>query len=331
MRILILGGTSFIGPWVVRSLVDAGHTVTVFHRGSTTATLPDGVRHILGNRAGLPEFRSQFLDVMPDAVIDMLAMTEKSARMVVQTLGSIAARLIVVSSCDVYRAMGRLLETEPGDIIATPLTEDAPLREKLYPYREMLPKAGDYDKIPVERVFMNESAVPGTVLRLPFVYGPGDYQHRLRNYVRRMDDARPYIPLDENEANWRTTRGYVENVAHAIALAATDERAAGRIYNVGAERAFSEREWVETIGAIHGWRGSVAAISKGQLPGHDSHTQDLTVATDRIRTELGFSEPVALDEGIRRTIAWERERMPPLTEGEYEAEDAALQVGGYLY
>lgn len=39
MRILVIGGTGFIGPWVVRHLLDAQNTVAVFHRGQTTADI----------------------------------------------------------------------------------------------------------------------------------------------------------------------------------------------------------------------------------------------------------------------------------------------------
>ena len=53
------------------------------------------------------------------------------------------------------------------------------------------------------------------------VYGPGDYQHRLRPYLKRMDDARPAIVLDARQVTWRDTRGYVEDVAaaHVASLA----------------------------------------------------------------------------------------------------------------
>ena len=65
-----------------------------------------------------------------------------------------------------------------------PLTEDSELRTKLQTYpreqmemiRKMVPWADDsYDKIPVECAIMGDSGLPGTVLRLPMIYGPGDY------------------------------------------------------------------------------------------------------------------------------------------------------------
>ena len=89
--------------------------------------------------------------------------------------------------------------------------------------------------------------LPATILRLPMTYGPGDYQHRLYPYLSRMDDGRDVILLDETSAGWRSTWGYVENVTAAIALAVTDERAAGRVYNVADAGNPTLKEWVEAV------------------------------------------------------------------------------------
>ena len=87
-----------------------------------------------------------------------------------------AGRIVVLSSGDVYRAYGRFVGSEPGPLEPTPLNEDAPLRERLFPYRESAPSTEDlnywYDKILVERAVLSRSELPGTVLRLPKVYGP---------------------------------------------------------------------------------------------------------------------------------------------------------------
>jgi nucleoside-diphosphate-sugar epimerase len=189
----------------------------------------------------------------------------------------------------------------------------------------------DYDKIPVERAIMGAPGLPGTVLRLPMVYGPGDSQHRLFNYLKRMDGQRPAILLESGLATWRWTKGYVENVAAAIALAVVDERAAGRVYNVGESQALSEREWIREIGRAAGWRGRVVAVSPEHLPPHlatDANTQQhLVVDTTRIRQELGYDEPLPRDEALARTVAWERAHPPDTVDPgqfDYAAEDAAL-------
>src|SRR5262249_1823854 len=151
------------------------HEVAVFHRGHTMADLPRGVRHILGDRADLPAFRDQFARLAPESVLDMRPLTEKQAQPILQVFTGLARRVVTISSQDVYRAYGRLIGTEPGPPDPIPLTEDAPLRERLYPYRSETPRPpddpegwfDDYDKIPIERTIMGMPDLPGTVLRLP--------------------------------------------------------------------------------------------------------------------------------------------------------------------
>src|SRR5437762_1233380 len=102
MNLLVLGGTSFIGPWAVRGLARRGHQVTLFHRGKTSAPdLPAGVRHLHGDRAQLPSFRSEFERLAPEVVLDMRALSEADARAVAETIRGIARRCVVISSIDV--------------------------------------------------------------------------------------------------------------------------------------------------------------------------------------------------------------------------------------
>ena len=333
MRILIIGGTRFIGPHVVRRLAEMGHEVTVFHRGETRAELPEGVEEIYGDRRDLASFAADFKTTAPDVVLDMIAFTEEDARSLVGVFKGVARRVVVVSSADVYGAYGRLLRLETGAPAALPLNEDAPLRANLYPYRAQAVGPDDfkyhYEKILVERVVMSDDELPGTVLRLPAVYGPGDQQHRLFGYVKRMDDHRPFIMLGEAQARWRWTRGYVENVADAIALALTNDSAAGRVYNVGEREALTEADWVRSIGRAAGWNGDVLTVSVDPLPEHLATNADyahhLFTDTSRLRAELGYDERVTLAEALRRTIEWERAN-PPVeifpAEIEYAAEDA---------
>lgn len=65
MRVLIIGGTGFIGQWIVRALVENRHEVRVFHRGRTTAELPPSVLHIQGERLELPRFARFFARGLP--------------------------------------------------------------------------------------------------------------------------------------------------------------------------------------------------------------------------------------------------------------------------
>lgn len=344
MRVLIIGGTRFIGPPVVEHLSKWGHEVYVFHRGTSETVLLEGVQYLLGNRNQLRENAGMLQACQPDIVLDMIPITERQALDLMAVFQGVAKRIVAVSSIDVYRAYDRLTGKDPGELEPTPLSEDAPLRDQLYPYRGKTPREADdprrilddYDKILVERVVMSDPALPGTVLRLPMVYGPRDYQHRLFSYLKRMDDGRPAMILSENLAGWETSRGYVENVAEAIAMAVVNDRAAGRIYNVAEPDPGTEREWVEKIAQVTGWQGEILVLPAEQLPDHLQEASDfrqhLTADTTRIRQELGYRETVPQMEALRRTIEWERANPPdPVDTAQfnYAAEDELLARIGF--
>jgi nucleoside-diphosphate-sugar epimerase len=339
MRVLVIGGTGFIGPAVVTRLVERGHAVALFHRGQTMADLPTEAQHMLGDRHDLAAFVGPFQRFAPEVVLDMRPQSERDARAVVDLFTGLARRTVAISSQDVYRAYDRLRGIAPGEPDPVPLGEDAPLRERLYPYRAETPRRQDdpdawmdeYEKIVVERVYLGEANLPGAILRLPMVYGPRDDQHRFFDWLKRMDDQRPAILLDERVASWRWTRGYVENVAAAIALAVEDERAAGRIYNVGERESPTWADWAYKTAQVVGWHGTLLLVPPERLPAHlvselDTR-QHLVTASSRIRQELGYTEPVVLDEALRRSLVWERANPPQqvdLARFDYAAEDAAL-------
>lgn len=339
MRILVIGGTRFIGPPTVARLHELGHELTLFHRGRTEADLPAGIAHLHGDRERLADFADTFRRLAPDVVLDTRPLVERDARTAVDVFRGVARRFVAISSGDVYRAWGRLIGSEPGPPDPVPLTEDAPLREQLYPNRgKTLRGPGDdrrwqddYDKILVERVVMGNPDLPGTILRLPMVYGPGDEQHRLFPILKRIDDGRQTILLDEGLAHWRASRGYVENVAAAVALAVTNGRAVDRVYNVAEREALSEADWVREIGRAAGWPGEVVSSPRDHLPpalvARIGTSQHLVMDTGRIRQELGYHEPVPRDEALRRAVAWERANPPEPIDPrkfDYAAEDAVL-------
>lgn len=338
MRVLIIGGTTFIGPQVVRSLVSNGHEVTIFHRGEHEPELPSSVHHVHSTSAAFPvlSFPEELIAWKPEVVLHMVAMGERDADAVVRAFKGVARRLVVPSSGDVYRAYGVFTGGEPAGAQSTLLHEDSPLREAFYPYRKIAKGPDDwiynYDKILMERAVASDPDLPATILRLSAVYGPGDTNHRLFSYLKRMDDDRPAILLDENHAHWRWSHGYVENVAAAIALAATDDRASGRIYNVGEKSVPTSVDRVRSLAKLVGWTGKIVTFPRESLPPHlhdaCDYSQDLAYDTGRIRSELGYGEAIPVDEGLRRTVTWLRAHPPKLdaAQFDYTAEDAALAL-----
>jgi nucleoside-diphosphate-sugar epimerase len=329
MKVLAIGATGFIGRHVVPLLFEQGMEVAALHRGETEADLPDGVRHIRGNRNRLSDAKAELERFAPDVVLDAILYSEQQAQAMVQAFRGSAGRVVALSSADVYRNYDGLRGKSAAPPDPVPLAEDAPLRDTRYPYRGSglaFEHADDYEKVLVEQVLLSEPDLPATVLRLPAVYGPGDAQHRIRPYLQQMVDGRPGILLQEEQATWRWSRGYVGNVAAAIALAVADVRTVHRVFNVGDNPVFSERAWVERIGAAAGWRGRVVAASARELPHHLKQPFDwryeLWTDSSSIRKELGYVEPIPLDAALERTVDWERTTLEGIEPLNYGDEDA---------
>src|SRR5579885_3026880 len=185
MRILLIGGDGFIGRFVVAALKRPENQLAVFHRG--TATLPAAVDEIRGDRNLLEASTRELKTFAPDVVIDFVISSGRQAEELINIFRGLTRRAVMLSSIDVYRAVGVSHGTESGPLQDLPLTEESELRRNLHPYaaetmpaiRKIFPwVTDDYDKIPAEQVVMNNQDLPGTVLRLPMVYGPGDRLHR---------------------------------------------------------------------------------------------------------------------------------------------------------
>jgi len=316
MKILILGGTKFIGPHVVKRLHQAGHEIVLFHRGETHYPFSFSVPNIRGDRANLLAVKKQFAELSPDIVIDMIAYSEADAKQLIEVFRGQVSRIVIISSCDVYRAYDRLRQVFTDTIVPTPLAEQAELRKNFYPYREFLQDTQSwqytYEKILVENTILTCPEIKSTILRLPMVYGPGDYS-RIYPYLKRMDDNRPIL-LDEKKAKWRTCRGYVEDVAHAIVLAALDTSCDNHIYNVGEKYAYSEMEWIKLIEKVTGVNNEIVTMPSDKLPAHLIENlaweQDLAIDTSLIRHELNYKELNLVEDAIKKSVDWLRTHKP---------------------
>jgi nucleoside-diphosphate-sugar epimerase len=106
------------------------------------------------------------------------------------------------------------------------------------------------------------------------------------------------------------TFAYVENCAHAIALALDHpDASAGQIYNVGDDEVLTVRQVVETIGRALKWEGEVVSLPwELARPARPMIMQPLTTHrvfdTSKLRAELGYRDAVAAEEALGRTAHW---------------------------
>lgn len=335
MRILIIGGTHFIGLALVSTLHKMGHEVAVFHRGQSNPELPHGVQTILGDMNQLTNHRDEIAQFSPDVILHNVVINTGHIQQLLDMAQGITNRIIMTSSMDVYADFGRVLGLDNSPIQDHIVTEESPLRTVLYPYRRNFENQPEhpyynYDKIPCEQLVMTNPNIKGTVLRLPMVIGERDKQRRLYNWVNQMQSGRKAIVVDETSAQWRSTYGYVENVAKAMALSCVDERAVGQIYNV-ADGVFDILSMAYKVKTVMNWDGRFVVLPSDQLPEalrFDAVPQSLQVASEKIERELGFTRDVTFDEGVANTVAWDianpPDPLPAQFDPQYEAQDAVL-------
>lgn len=319
MRVVVIGGTRFVGRAIVEDLAAAGHELLVVHRGMLEPEGMPEAQHLHTERAELLSHRSELAEFRPDAAIDCRALTRADAETAIAALPA-EIRLVVISSVDVYRAFGALnddLETDP-----VPLDEGSPVRPNRYPYRGKMEGMDDYDKLDVEDSYL---ARGGTSLRLPMVYGERDYQRREEFILRRVRAGRTRIPV--GAGMWLACRGYVRDLARGARLALESSTAAGEVLNLCEDRTFSMAMWSRMILDAAGSDAQLVRVPDDLLPEDmtptGTMTQHIAASAHKAKVMLGWTTTDPL-ETLRTTVAWHLANPPADENADFSADDRAL-------
>jgi nucleoside-diphosphate-sugar epimerase len=319
LRVIVLGGTRFIGRAIVEDLAAAGHQLLLVHRGVLEPSEMPESQHLHVERAGLPDHRAALEEFGPDAAIDCRALTRADAEIAVASVPQ-DIRLVVISSMDVYRAFGAVNDDRETDPV--PLDEDSPVRPNRYPYRGKREGMDDYDKLDVEDVYLPRGA---TSLRLPMVYGEHDYQLREEFILRRVRAGRTRIPV--GGGMWLTCRGYVRDIARGARLALESSVALGEALNLCEDSTFSVGMWSRMILEAAGSDAELVRVAEDMLPEDLRATgtmkQHILASARRARSLLGWttSDPSA---ALRVTVAWHLANPPLESNSDFSADDRAL-------
>lgn len=319
MRVVVLGGTRFIGRAIVEELASTGHDVLIVHRGVLEPADMPAVQHLHAERAELPARRSELAAFEPDAAIDCRALTKVDAQTAIDALPA-RIRMLVISSIDVYRAFAALNDGRETDPV--PIDETSPVRSERYPYRGKASGMDDYDKLDVEDVYLPLGA---TSLRLPMVYGPHDYQLREEFILRRVRAGRKRIPF--GAGMWLACRAYVGDVAHGARLALESTSTEGSAINLCEDRTFSMAMWSRMILEAAGSNAEVVRVADEVLPEDlkptGTMTQHIAASSKRARTLLGWttSDPA---ETLQATVRWHLANPPAGSSADFSADDLAL-------
>jgi 2'-hydroxyisoflavone reductase len=171
-KVLVLGGTGFIGPHIVRALLARGHTVTLFNRGKTHTELFPELEKLHGDRDGHLE---ALANRTWDAVIDPSGFVPRIVKMSAELLAPTVGHYIFISSISVYKTMDRpgMDETAAVETIDDPTNEDV---------------KANYGALKALCEQAAERAMPGRVanIRSGLIIGPGDPTGRFTHWPSRL-------------------------------------------------------------------------------------------------------------------------------------------------
>ncbi len=289
MRVLVIGGSRFIGRAIVQRLLMEGHQVTLLNRGHAPDPFGTRVSRVIGDRTQ-PETLQRALGRREfDAVVDVIAFREEDSRRAVERLAGRIGHFVHISTASVYLIR---------DAVWPPFREDD-FAGRLSPKTETTSASWSYayHKRRCEEVLQQaweRDQFPYTSLRLPMVVGPDDYTERSQAYLERLSDGGPLLLPDGGLNSWGFL--WVHDVAEAVVANLMNANAFGRAYNLAQREIVSLRQFVDQAAATLGKRPPLvsvpaewlARLSLGTSFSPYSHEHDIVLDISAAQRDLLF-------------------------------------------
>jgi 2'-hydroxyisoflavone reductase len=305
VRLLVLGGTAFLGRTLVDTALERGHEVTLFNRGRTNPELFPEAERLRGDRN---EDLSALEGREWDAVVDVATFLPRAVRLATETLRDRVDRYVFVSSISAYADF------------STPASEDSPLARLENPESESIEDYGPL-KAECERLAQEALGERALVVRPGLIVGPHDPTDRFTYWPRRVAEGGPMLaPAPQDQpVQFIDVRDLGEWI-----VAATEAGRSG-VYNATGEpttfealldacmRVSGDAEivWVPPERLVAAEVGEWMELPLWIVTPEFAAMQRTDVSK-AIRDGLRFRP---LEETIRDTLAWDAERTTPRAEG----------------
>ena len=305
MRLLVLGGTAFLGRALVEAALARGHEVTLFNRGRTNPELFPEVERLRGDRN---EDVSALGGRDWDAVVDVATFLPRAVRLSSDALGERVERYVFVSSVSAYADL------------STPASEGSPVAEPANPDSESIEDYGPL-KAECERIVQDAFGERALVVRPGLIVGPHDPTDRFTYWPRRVaQGGRVLAPAPpEQPVQFIDVRDLGEWIVAAV------EAGRSGVYNATGEPA-TFAQLLDACQRVSGnvelvWVAPERLVEAGvgewmELPlwivSPDFAGMQRTDVSKALRDGLRFRP---LEETIRDTLAWEAVRETPRAEG----------------
>lgn len=211
MRILIMGGTRFIGVYLTKILVEQGHEVVLFNRGNKPAPV-EGVQQIHGDRKDATQLKEKLSGEAFDAIFDNNGRELSDTQPLAELFKDKVQHFVYMSSAGVYLQSDQMPHVE-GDPVD--------------------PKSRHKGKHETE-AYLDAQGMPFTAIRPTYIYGPQNYNDLEAWFFDRIVRDRPI--LIPNSGLYITQLGHCKDLARAMSLVLGNQQAIGQVYNVSGDR-----------------------------------------------------------------------------------------------
>jgi nucleoside-diphosphate-sugar epimerase len=212
MRILIMGGTRFIGVYLTQLLVEQGHEVVLFNRGNRPVPDLPGVGQIIGDRTDAAQLKEKLSSANFDVVFDNNGRELTDTQPLAEIFQGRVQHFVYMSSAGVYLKSDQLPHIE-GDAVD--------------------PKSRHKGKHETE-AYLSQHNLPFTSIRPTYIYGPLNYNPLESWFFDRIVRDRP-LPIPGNGLHI-TQLGHVKDLARAMSQVIGNQQAIGEIYNISGDR-----------------------------------------------------------------------------------------------
>ena len=210
MRILVIGGTRFIGVYLTQLLIKDGHEVVLFNRGNHAA--PAGVGQIIGDRTHSTQLQEKLAPESFDVVFDNNGRELTDTQPLAEIFQGRVKHFVYMSSAGVYLKSDQMPHLE-GDAVD--------------------PKSRHKGKHETE-AYLKQLGIPFTSIRPTYIYGPQNYNPLESWFFDRIVRDRP-ICIPGNGMHI-TQLGHVWDLAQAMTQIIGNDQAIGQIYNISGDR-----------------------------------------------------------------------------------------------
>ncbi|MEM1368257.1 MAG: NAD-dependent epimerase/dehydratase family protein, partial [Cyanobacteria bacterium P01_H01_bin.15] len=285
MRVLVMGGTRFIGVYLTKILLAQGHDVTLFNRGNKPA--PEGVNLIKGDRKDIDGLRAQLSGETFDIVFDNNGRELSDTQPLIEILGDSLQHFVYVSSAGVYQK-----------------TEQPPHREG----DPIDPNSRHKGKFHTED-YLAKAGVPWTSVRPVYIYGPQNYNPLEAWFFDRIVRNRP-LPIPGNGLHI-TQLGHVQDLAEAMVAIAGNSITHGKIYNISGERFVTFRGLAQACAIAANVNPdqlklvfyNPKAFDFGKQKAFPIRLQHFLADVSQARIDLGWEPKFSLVDGLKDSFA----------------------------